>query len=368
MSNNAVVAAIRGSKVYELPMTPDYISSWGVQEAVREILQNAIDSDSPLEVTYEHRTLTIQSRYSALPIKSLLLGSTTKADLEDKIGSFGEGYKLALLVLTRGQHSVQLYNDGVLWEPSFETSKTYDTPTLHVTETKIKRGDFCPDGVMFVINDVDNYDYGCIVDKCLHLWAPERLGERLITQRGRILVNQPGKLYVNGLYICDTDMKHSYDVKPEFINLERDRQTVNTYDLYSVAKDMWFDTSQYDDIVNMIEEGARDMHCADWGTPDVVKEACYRHFIKKNPGKIGARNQDEMNRYLEQGMSHVIIVNDTYQTILKRTPEYDEASKLKPQPKPVQVLQTWFENRTSPMDAHDHETWVALMTKALNWK
>ena len=42
-------------KTYELPISPNYVGNWGIKEAIREILQNAIDSDKcghPKQILY----------------------------------------------------------------------------------------------------------------------------------------------------------------------------------------------------------------------------------------------------------------------------------------------------------------------------
>lgn len=49
-------------KTIELSLSPKYVSGWGVEEAVREILQNAIDQKADgaeVSVSYDRETLSI---------------------------------------------------------------------------------------------------------------------------------------------------------------------------------------------------------------------------------------------------------------------------------------------------------------------
>src|SRR3990167_3517651 len=100
-----------GNRAYELPITKEYIRHWGLLDGIRELIQNALDSDSPFEWNIEEDTLYIHSRYYKLEPKTLLLGCTSKAEDTTKIGSFGEGYKLAMLCLHRAGYKVRLRNN-----------------------------------------------------------------------------------------------------------------------------------------------------------------------------------------------------------------------------------------------------------------
>lgn len=40
-------------KIYPLSLTKDYVSRWGMVEAVRELIQNSLDSSAPFK--YEFR-------------------------------------------------------------------------------------------------------------------------------------------------------------------------------------------------------------------------------------------------------------------------------------------------------------------------
>ena len=77
---------------YQLSLNKDYVKHWGLVEAVREFIQNAIDSESPFK--YEFRdtdsgiVLTLRYELTTLPAKTLLLGTTAKADNIDAIEEF----------------------------------------------------------------------------------------------------------------------------------------------------------------------------------------------------------------------------------------------------------------------------------------
>jgi hypothetical protein len=43
----SAITAIAMGKTYELSLVKTYVASWGLAQAVRELIQNALDSDSP---------------------------------------------------------------------------------------------------------------------------------------------------------------------------------------------------------------------------------------------------------------------------------------------------------------------------------
>jgi hypothetical protein len=134
---------------YELSLVKEYVSHWGMKEAVRELIQNALDSASPFVYEFSSGedglwTLRLNSEFSALSPQSLLLGATSKAKDSDAIGSFGEGYKIALLVLTRLGYETGILNNDKLWKPKFRFNRNYGCEVLVVEETalpnKVNRG------------------------------------------------------------------------------------------------------------------------------------------------------------------------------------------------------------------------------------
>lgn len=119
-------------KCYELTLTPNYVSGWTFNDAIRELIQNGtdqeiLDKDNKFSIDYDYKskTLRLTNEKSKLKINTLLLGKSSKADNEDTVGQFGEGYKIAALVLNRLGKTFTIYNNerGEVWTSRFKNSE-----------------------------------------------------------------------------------------------------------------------------------------------------------------------------------------------------------------------------------------------------
>jgi hypothetical protein len=294
-------------KTYELSLVKTYVARWGLAQAVRELIQNALDSDSPFVYEFISEldglwTLRLNSEFASLTPQTLLLGSTSKSTNEDAIGSFGEGYKIALLVLTREGYDVDVFNGDLVWRPRFRMSRAFGEEVLVIDES------FAPDktnrGLTFMVHGLSEDDVEAIRGSCLLM--QETVGALKRTQFGDILLDQPGKLYVGGLYICDTGLKYGYNIKPKFITLERDRQTVSSWDLKDTTLKCWYDTGENERVARMISEEVADVEYSRYDAPELVKEECYKIFRANNPGAIIASSPEEAKKKIEQGMTKTV--------------------------------------------------------------
>lgn len=349
-------------RIYELPLSQSYVRHWGVVEGVRELFQNALDSDSPFEYQLGPDSLRITSRFSRLEPKTLLLGTTSKADARDKIGSFGEGYKIALLVLTRAGVNVRVENNDRLWVPSFKRSRQFEDEVLCIRDSSYPEGR--GQGLTFSLEGLDESDLDAIRETNMHMWA--HVGEVLTTSRGEILLEHPGKLFVNGLFVCKTQLKYGYNMKPEYLRLERDRQTVSTFDLAFQAKDMWFETGRHEQIAAMIEENAPDMEYANYGTPELVRQACYELFKKNNPGAVVASSPQELKQMIAQGMTKVVYINKVFGDCVRTSSDYltQDAVFLRT---PQQVLHDWFNKNRKHMRRDGITAFQELLDQSKEW-
>lgn len=355
-------------KTFELSLARSYVSHWGLAEAVRELIQNAIDSASPF--VYEFRndsddgtaSLRLFSEFSHLTPQSLLLGTTSKASDPDAIGSFGEGYKIALLVLTRLGYPVEIQNGDVLWRPAFRHNRRFGEEVLVIEETtRPDKGT----GLAFVIHGLAQDDVAAIVDSCLLMQS--HIGAIKITTRGDILLERPGRLYVGGLFICPTDLKFGYNIKPQHVKLERDRQTVSSYDLHETTLAMWYETKEFDRIAEMIDEGVPDLQYARYDAPDMVKQACYELFRKNNPGAIVAESQQELKQLVAQGMERVVVVNSGMYHSVRSSPGYRSEPRARVV-SPSERIDAFYATHKYNMHVKVRNAFAALIAEARDWK
>lgn len=356
-------------KTYELSLNKSYVRHWGVSEAIRELIQNALDSDSPfvyeiqahpLDNTY---ALTLTSEFATLTPQSLLLGATSKAEATDKIGSFGEGYKIAMLVLVREGVAVEVWNGDRNWRPFFQYSKKYEDDILCIAESAMP---FRHKGLEFFVPGLSEEQVNDIRASCLQM--QDHVGEKISTLWGDILLEKPGMLYVGGLYICDTKMKHGYNIKPEFMKLERDRKTVDNWDLKTVTRDMWYSTGQMPRVAKMIEDGVPDLEYAQYSAPEIVKEACYRLFREKHPGAIVAKSQDELQAMIKEGLTHTVYVGGSYGTLISGSRSYRSEARVTAPPTPTERLEAWFKVNKYHMHVDAQRTFKEVLERSKRWR
>lgn len=359
-------------KVYELSLNKGYVRHWGLAEACRELIQNALDSGSPFEYQFRETeghdgsiswTFCLKSAGVTLAPNTLLLGTTSKAEATDKIGSFGEGYKIAMLVLTRLGHEVIIRNGALLWVPFFRHNKTYGEDLLCFKED---RAGTKTNDLEFMVYGLDATQVQEVRDSCLKM--QEILGEIKRTKFGDILIERPGKLYVGSLYICDTDLKYGYDMHPRYITLERDRKTVSSWDLKSVARDMWYDTQEWDRVAQMIQDEVPDMEYAQWSSPELVKEACYRLFRSKNPGKLVATSQTQLQDMVKKGMTETVYVGGNFGSMVAGSISYHKNMTPLKVETPHDILCTWYAESKFHMHEKVRGPFQKILDQAKGWK
>lgn len=327
---------------YPLNLSPDYCSDWTPSNAIRELLQNALDDPSTFQYGFDDDTLHITSVGVELPLRTLLLGNTTKSSESDSVGGFGEGYKIAMLVLVREGYDVTIYNGSKIWTPVYEYCDTYESDVLTVLERELHDNS----DLTFIIDGIDEDLKEEIIDSCLYLQGD--LGEVLEGSRGRVLLDRPNKLYVGGLYVTDTQMNYSYDFHPSVLKLNRDRQAVSGWDLSWATGSLWNEVSDSDTRAEMLFEKCPDVEYVKYTSTSSLKKSCYDLYVEKYgevPIASDSMEKEEMER---KGLTNVVVTgNEQFNTLVKDSSEYqsldfEEEDELSP----CEMLEELLESAT----------------------
>lgn len=360
-------------KVYPLSITRDYVSRWGMVEAVRELIQNSLDSSASFKYEFKKEyngsyTLLLTSEDVTLAPHTLLLGATGKRHSSDTIGSFGEGYKLALLVLLREGFDITILNGSVEWTPKFEFSRSFGYEQLVIEETPLTQ--IVNTSLIFRVAGLTEENVEAVRGCCLRMQGD--VGAIRTTTMGEILLDRPGELYVGDLFVCKVNTDFGYNVLPRYLRLERDRQTVDGWDLKCLTRDMWYATKDYDEIATLIARESPDLSYAKYSCPDMVKEACYALFKEQHPGEVIAETNEQLQQLVKDGLTVYIDGGGSYYAAVSESASYrsDMASVLPTKRSPVEILEQWLKDNRKEMRGKAIESFrkEILQDKALEWK
>ncbi len=266
-----------------ITLAEDYVPNWGFWQSVREFLANGLDTGT---MEYEHfnnqgdRWVSIKSFGGAIPKEMLMMGKSGKRDDTNTIGQHGEGSLLAMLVLTRMGYDLRIKNGLDKWLITIELHPQLETPCLCV---EIKEGyyELESDEVDITILGVTEEDVQILeknyVDPSFFRYLPEE--DIVVDYEGCQIFRyssdcypgdraslcdegNPKKVFVNGLFVCDLPDNYvfSYNLTPDKISLDRDRQSVNTWDMQREVASLLEDACAFDLMVTMSEEKVPDLY------------------------------------------------------------------------------------------------------------
>ncbi len=358
----------------ELTIASDYVPDWTIVDAIRELFQNALDQEAQNPAnkaswSYDGGTFKISNRSSALTAETLLLGSTTKADDNRTIGQFGEGYKIATLVLLRNQKTVTIYNYGLreVWRPRFVQSRRFGVPILTFFIDKEYPWSKVPDNDLTIevsgITDAEWYDQ--VVPTNLHLQPAYGIED--FTEYGEALADaeHAGLVFVNGLYVCEyKPYKFGYNFKPGNLKLDRDRKLVSDFDLRWLASKFWINNPR---VIDFIEQGLADVsYVSDmswYGSPvKLSNEALERFRLVHGSHAVPVTTQEEADK-VPHGYKPVI-VSSNYKNLITRNPAYEEPEDDSIDP--LDKLQQWFDSIEDNLTDEQQDQFNEIMEELTN--
>ena len=331
---------MENAKCYELTLTPNYVSDWTFNDAIRELIQNGtdqevLDKENHFSIDYdrERNVLQLKNSKSVLKINTLLLGKSSKASNEDTVGQFGEGYKIAALVLNRiGKTFVVLNNKkNEIWESRFKNSEKWLEKILAFYISKRETADT---GLCIEVGNVSSDEYYGLSDVWMKFDEDDYMGMNAVdTSYGEILTDEDyaGKVYVNGLFVnCNADLKYGYNFKPKYIKLERDRKACDSFDAREItcrmiAEGMVKGDIPIEEVNRMVSENADDVYNFEYNTyeNDVqkVQEVLLKAFDEQNaqPYSIPVSSQEEIKKVKSYGGNPVVVPNKVAKLLKKET-------------------------------------------------
>ena len=282
---------------FELTMTTNYVGHWKEWEAVREILQNAIDFGNPI-IRQGFGKLEIISENVSLSPASLLLGYTTKDGDSSKIGQFGEGYKLSCLVLCRLGIDFKIWNGEKLWIPKLEHSERYGCEILVIEETDAGAYSSC-DLTFEIKTNID------LKGKYLPNMT-----------ESKILNGQHGLIYVGGLYVCELkDFRHGYNFAPGDIELGRDRQMVSSYDVSWQIAALWNESGREQEVYEMLMNEVPDVSSLDSYRSNMIGKGVAASYVSRYGNLYPVTTQEDIEAVGGQGYQ---VVPKLLKVIVKR--------------------------------------------------
>lgn len=234
---------------FELTINSEYVKNWTIEDAIRELYQNAFDNEivSPekkakIEYDKEKEQLLIISPDTILKRDTLLLGVTSKSDNDNTVGCYGEGYKLAMLVFARNNIKAVIKNNKANeeWTPKIIKSRRFNSDVL-VIDTRVCNKNECKsDDLVFIINGISETTYKNTQERILDLDCVDKIS----TTYGDIILSEDhaGEIYSNKLFVCKNyDFKYGYNIKPKYIPIDRDRKNLNYYSFKDIIKKSWLE-------------------------------------------------------------------------------------------------------------------------------
>jgi hypothetical protein len=251
---------------YTLTVSPNYVKDWSVNDAIRELLQNAIDQQSmnasnSMSIDIDDDTLTISNKTSSLSKSTLLLGGGTKSDTTDTIGQFGEGYKVALLVLLREGISVTInnYSANEVWTPKIINSRVYESQVLAIDIEKASNTFVPSHSLEIVISNLPEPE-----NILQEIYLDHRDHEVLFSNDKVSVLDEfeAGNIYIRGLFLANIkELNYGYDFEPNIIKVGRDRNIVDSFNIRWEASLVWAQNAHdYEDkTLKLIESKSADV-------------------------------------------------------------------------------------------------------------
>lgn len=218
-------------------ISENYIPHWTIEDAFRELHQNFKDyGEYNIEVVNkdpETDFILLSNSFDPKSTDLLIIGESNKS--ENQIGKYGEGLKMAALVLLRNNYECVIHTNTFKATFLLVDNLTTKIKTLGVNiheyseEPRLAKDATFNVEITAPVNSFTTYNNSII--------KPEDI---LHTREGfGSIVDKPkGDIYVGDLFVCNLKpFNYAYNLYPKNITLDRDRKVPKDFDVkWNISK------------------------------------------------------------------------------------------------------------------------------------
>lgn len=257
VKNEKVAITDTKSNKITYPIAKDYVQSWSILDAGREVLANAIDSSPDAQILWKNGRCVIIDNGKGILKKHFVIGNSEKDN--EAIGLFGEGFKMASLVLAREKRNMVINTVGCSYKPAIEASEEFGTEIFcfYYENNNRKTGT----EISFIATESE-------VEKIKDMFITFRPETKIISSSSKVDVidDRNGYIYVNGLHAASINSLFSYNVKEKALVDSRDRNHVDEVKLNQLLES-FYNTTSDTEIIKKIMTG--------WISDDTTKSKSY---------------------------------------------------------------------------------------------
>lgn len=309
---------------FELTIGPEYIPDWGAWEAIREFVQNTLDSHQAgfkMDIRRNpNGTLVLSNQGAELEYRHLILGSSSKQGGGFR-GQYGEGFKLAMMVMCRmakrngnTEPPIRIKTGSEIWRPTLAWSDKYKTELLNVEVTDAK-----PDGALTVyIPNISDEMWKIIQQRVLDLNESIRLKG---STKGEILLGGGAfakQLYVRGLWVSELSRPTTNGYNLTAVQLDRDRKMADSYSLRRNIVDLLEQLHaeqklSSESIFNFLRnEESLEAECIRFGSTQSLRRIIVEEWQRQNPNGVPVTDVETHKRIQSFSGSSVLVSSFLY--------------------------------------------------------
>jgi len=209
------------AEIRRLTVESSYCKNWTVVDALRELIQNALDTKT--KVTFNNcgsKLWEIRDRGQGLKLTDFLIGRSSKQSNDGVIGQFGEGAPIGCLVLARNNRKVTVQSLGKQYSFSLQYDNQWETDLLTISIDTCDTGRGT--GVFVECSEEE-------INSAKHLFM--KLNPPLVLHKVRAstfkadILDCPKIIYVNGLVVTQVDSMFGYNFYDKSL-VNRDRAAI----------------------------------------------------------------------------------------------------------------------------------------------